>query len=230
MSSILVTLLDRARRLLAWRWMPIIVNSVVLVLVVLAVGNQAWALFGRAEPPPSAVPPPRGVQVAIDPLMAQQLFGVSRRGGPGGGAAPLSSLNVALAGVIPTLEGGFALISVNGQPQETYSVGQEIVPGTVLRKVQADRVLVERSGLTETLLLQEAVAATDTVAAGGPVPGSAAATAAPAAASPPVPVQLTPPGQQARPGRGFSPDQIRQRREERKRQREERRQRSKERG
>ncbi len=217
MTSTIPNLLDRARRLLAWRWLPLIVNAGALVLVVLLVGNQAWALFQRTDVPHPAVPAPRGVQVEIQPLMATQLFGVSRRGGPGGGSAPLSSLNVTLAGVIPMAGGGFAMISVNGQPQETYSVGQEIVAGATLRAVGADRVLVDRGGMMETLMLQDSGQGVEAAAA-IPIPG-----AAPAA--PPVtpPLAVNPPAQPARPAGALSAEQIRQRREERKREREERR-------
>ena len=68
----------------------------------------------------------------------------------------ISSLNLVLAGVIASGAGGYALISVNGQSQEPFAVGQAVTGGAVLQAVYPARVVIQRNGTLESLLLEGA--------------------------------------------------------------------------
>jgi general secretion pathway protein C len=95
---------------------------------------------------------------SLQPLLAAHLFGqVSQElTGRRLDNLPISSLNLVLAGVIASGAGGYALISVNGQPQESFAVGQTITDSAVLQAVYPDRVVIRRNGALESLLLEGA--------------------------------------------------------------------------
>ncbi len=148
------------RPLLAKRWLPPAVNLGALLILIAVVANGVWTLFKPGVPELDVSVDQvsgRAENFDLQPLMAAQLFGRSARGPALGGSLegiPLSSLNLVLVGVVAP---GYALISVDGRAQEAYAVGQEVTAGAVLRAVYADRVLIERAGVTESLMLQEAV-------------------------------------------------------------------------
>lgn len=99
------------------------------------------------------------VKNAIDlqSLVSASLFGKSALDARGTETyLPISSLNLTLTGVVAGGEVGFALISVDGKPQELFAPGNEVIPGVVLSAVQPDRVLLRRGGIVESLLLDGA--------------------------------------------------------------------------
>jgi general secretion pathway protein C len=171
-------LAEGLRPLLAKRWLPPAVNLTALVILVAILADGIWMLFKPAAPDTGAGAAPVSSRVEnfeLQPLLAAHLFGRSARGAGGSlESIPLSSLNLVLVGVIAP---GYALISVDGRPQEPYALGQEITAGAVLRAVYADRVIIERGGVTESLMLQETVKALQGVtgAVGAPVPPVASA-------------------------------------------------------
>jgi general secretion pathway protein C len=67
---------------------------------------------------------------------------------------PISSLNLVLTGVVAAGGASFALISVNGQAQEPFAIGQEVLSGATLRAVLPDRAILERGGVNEALMLE----------------------------------------------------------------------------
>jgi general secretion pathway protein C len=95
---------------------------------------------------------------SVEPLLAAHLFGQASQELTGGRLdnLPLSSLNLVLTGVIAAAGGGYALISVNGQPQEPFAIGQSVTAGAVLHAVYPDRVIIQRNGALESLLLEGA--------------------------------------------------------------------------
>jgi general secretion pathway protein C len=103
-------------------------------------------------------PPTAANAFSLQPLLAAHLFGqVSQElSGRRLDNLPISSLNLVLAGVIASSAGGYALISVNGQPQEPFAVGQTITESAVLQAVYPDRVVIRRNGALESLLLEGA--------------------------------------------------------------------------
>lgn len=89
----------------------------------------------------------------LDELLASKIFGSAGEVGTPTKTIPISSLNLKLTGVIASDRGGFALISVNGQPQAPFFVGETVIDNTVLDAVLADRVILLRNGIKESLLL-----------------------------------------------------------------------------
>src|SRR3972149_2328131 len=61
-----------------------------------------------------------------------------------------------LTGGMASASGGYALISVNGQAQEPFSVGQAVTGNAVLQAVYPDRVVIQRNGALESLMLEGA--------------------------------------------------------------------------
>jgi len=95
-----------------------------------------------------------GIGINADELIGYNLFGASSDTGPATQKnIPLSSLNLKLTGVVASDRGGFALISVNGQPQTPYFIGEVVTQNAVLDEVLPDRVILRRGGTRESLLL-----------------------------------------------------------------------------
>ncbi len=163
---------ERAQALLTQRWLPTVVNLGALLILITAVVSWAWSVFKPPAPSASAVATSsRAETLNLQPLLDAHLFGRSARG-PGGSmeSIPISSLNLVLMGVIAAAGGGYAMISIDGRPQESYAVGQEIGGGAVLQSVLGDRVLIQRGGATESLLLQEPVKPLEGVSTYAPPP------------------------------------------------------------
>jgi len=109
-----------------------------------------------ALPPFSTASSSSGVGINANELTSYHLFGntvSSDKTSPEN--IPLSSLNLKLTGVIASNRGGFALISVNGQAQSQYFLGEEVTQNTVLDEVLPDRVILLRGNSRESLLLDE---------------------------------------------------------------------------
>ena len=68
---------------------------------------------------------------------------------------PLSSLNLVLTGVVAAGDDGIALISVSGQPQMPYAIGDMVSHGAVLYGVYPDRAILQRNGVLESLILED---------------------------------------------------------------------------
>lgn len=143
------------------QWLPGILNGGMLLLLTASLAQWTWLLVKPPLPPLVVAPPPPPVPAntfSLQPLLAAHLFGqVSQElTGRRLDNLPISSLNLVLTGVIASGAGGYALISVNGQPQEPFAVGQTITGGAVLQAVYSDRVVIGRNGALESLLLEGA--------------------------------------------------------------------------
>ena len=115
--------------------------------------NQRYsALLGGTQ---SSAAPGSSAGINVDELIANHLFGVpsTRLGASIQADIPLSSLNLRLTGIIASDRGGFALISVNGQPQTPFFLGEIVVDNALLDAVLPDRVILLRDGIRESLLL-----------------------------------------------------------------------------
>lgn len=87
-------------------------------------------------------------------LAASRIFGdPGLQATPVASRVPLSSLNLKLTGVVSSDSGGFAMISVNGQPQTPFFAGEKVYQDTILESVLPDRVILLRGGTRESLLL-----------------------------------------------------------------------------
>lgn len=159
-GDILANVLQRAQELLSTRWFPMAVNLAALLLLVGGLASWTWVLFKPNVPQvipnsPSIAPVPT-VNFNPQTLLAAHLFGqapVSQQG-QSIESIPLSSLNLVLTGVVAAGGASYALISVNGQPQEPFAIGQEIISGAALQAVYPDRVILTRGGVSESLMLE----------------------------------------------------------------------------
>jgi general secretion pathway protein C len=64
--------------------------------------------------------------------------------------------NISVYGIVTQPGRGFALISVNGKPQDLFRIGSEVMPGARLVAVWPDRVVLDRAGRHEVYRLQGA--------------------------------------------------------------------------
>lgn len=157
-GQIMDTLAARLERLLSTRWFPLAINLVVLVLLTWTLANWTWRVL-TPTPPSAPIAPRNNAQVAtfdLPTLLSAQLFGASpAASGPANvEAIPLSSLNLVLTGVVSAGKNSLALIRADDQPESPFAVGQEILSGVVLDRVYADRVVIVRGGVAESLLLE----------------------------------------------------------------------------
>ena len=159
-GDMLANVLQRAQGLLSTPWFPIVVNLGALLLLVGGLASWTWVLFKPNVPQvmlnnPSIAPV---ATVSFNPqtLLAAHLFGQApvSQVGQSIESIPLSSLNLVLTGVVAAGGASYALISVNGQPQEPYAVGQEIISGAALQAVYPDRAILIRGGVSESLMLE----------------------------------------------------------------------------
>lgn len=77
---------------------------------------------------------------------------------------------------------GAAIIAGPDNEQKSYAVGEEVMPGVVLKEVRYDHVVFVRGGREESLFLDQSAAGG--VASGGPPPGASAAPESVASAGP----------------------------------------------
>lgn len=99
-------------------------------------------------------PQATGVGINADDLVSFHLFGNSEAApSTQQQNIPLSSLNLKLTGVVASDRGGFALISVNGQPQAPFFIGEVVAENAILDSVMPDRVILLRGSSKESLLL-----------------------------------------------------------------------------
>lgn len=154
--------LEHVEQWLAKRWVPVLVNLIALALLCFTLAQGTWRLL--TLPAASDATPAVGAanetnDYNLQALLSANLFG---HAAPTTKAAesletiPLSSLNLVLSGVMVTPAGSFALISSDGGPELPFGIGQDIVAGVSLYAVYADRVLIQRGGATESLMLKDA--------------------------------------------------------------------------
>lgn len=159
-GDILANVLQRAQGLLSTRWFPIV--ATIGALLLLAWTLVSWTLVivkpsvDPMIPNSPSIAPVATVSFNPQTLLAAHLFGQAPVSQVGVSIEdiPLSSLNLVLTGVVAAGGASYALISVNGQPQEPFSVGQEIISGAVLQAVYPDRAILVRGGVSESLMLE----------------------------------------------------------------------------
>lgn len=140
------------------RWFPLAINLFVLVLLTWTLASWTWRVFTPATAPAPIAPRSNAQAATFDlpTLLNAQLFGASPAvSGPANvEAIPLSSLNLVLTGVVSAGKKSLALIRADSQPEAPFAVGDEILSGVVLDRVYADRVVILRGGVAESLLLE----------------------------------------------------------------------------
>lgn len=128
---------------------------------------------GSAVPVDSApVPPPAQLDVAA--LVGAQLFGQAEMAAPTGDAsdAPPTSMALVLTGVLANTDPktGIAILGESAATAKVFMVGDMVPGGAKLDSVYPDRVVLERAGALESLLLPQQRAASVASAAPPPMP------------------------------------------------------------
>lgn len=160
------------------------VVSLALVLVIAAqLAALLWRVLGSPEdvPQPDApVVPAASAGVDVAAIVNAHLFGVAPQSGdPSDAPATTANLTLAgtLAGAVP--EQGWAIIGASGQSARVYATGASLPGGAKLHAVYPDRVILDRNGSRESLMLPR-LAGGGAASAG---PGQRAARLPPVAAT-----------------------------------------------
>ena len=120
-----------------------------------ALGGGDAAQAGGATPAPLPAPmrPTMNPTLRLATIVNAHLFGLA--GASASGDAPPTTAQLVLTGVLADREPsrGQAIIGERATTAKLYAVGAAIPGGAHLRSVYADRVLIERNGALESLLL-----------------------------------------------------------------------------
>jgi general secretion pathway protein C len=151
--------------------------AVALLGAVLAYWTWAW-FAPRAEPRLEAAAAQSGSAAS-----AGAIFGTVPRTRT---AAAPTGIAIKLLGVVAAAGGrrGYAVVQLEGKQVLAVHEGEDVAPGVRLAEVLADHVILERSGMRETLALPErkGLGTAPAQAAGAPAAQAAASAAAQAAA------------------------------------------------
>jgi len=168
------------------QFLPYWISAVLAVVLAWQVVQLVWKLLGaQSAPEPAAVTAPNQSQTAaaarrfdIASIVDAHLFGVAAAPGDlDPSAAPATQMSLVLAGTIAQTDPaqGIAIIGDSAQNARVYTVGKTITGGTKLHSVYPDRVILDRGGKLEALLLPKQFrggdsAPTRMAAAGGAPP------------------------------------------------------------
>lgn len=153
-------------RVTASRWTPLAVTLVALALLSYSLAQWSWRLLTPPErtatPPPAIMALPQNNNATLlRDVLAANLFGVVtlKSGSYSPDSLPITSLNLVLTGVMVRGAGSYALIRIDGGDETPVATGQEVQAGARLQAVYADRVVLDRGGSYESLLLKDLIPA-----------------------------------------------------------------------
>jgi general secretion pathway protein C len=134
------------------------IAAVVLAIVIAAqLASLVWRALGAGdgELESGAVDfAPEAPAVDLPAIVNAHLFGVAADSGDPS-SAPATSANLALTGTLAGREPeqGWAIIGASGQSARVYATGAALPGGTKLVAVYPDRVILDRNGSRESLML-----------------------------------------------------------------------------
>jgi general secretion pathway protein C len=136
---------------------PTIVSFVLVLLIAAQLASLLWRVLGTSESDSGSGPPVVQTQasnVDIAAIVNAHLFGVAAQSGDPSDA-PATTANLTLAGTLAGREPeqGWAIIGATGQAARVYATGASLPGGAKLFAVYPDRVILDRSGSRESLLL-----------------------------------------------------------------------------
>lgn len=176
---------DAARPPIPWL---AVLEKALLVLLALLIVRLAWAIVT----PVGSFGPWEGRQAQSLSASARQalfasfdpFFRADAPQPPGGGV--VTSLALTVYG-IRLNEGsglGAAIVATPDGVQNSYAVGDEIMPGVVLKAVAFDHIVIDRGGAEEQLFLDQSTPAPQAAPAASPTNGAGWQSAAPPPAAP----------------------------------------------
>ena len=136
---------------------PMLVTVVLVIVIAAQLANLLWRVLGSSGA--AAVPTPAvdgGAAPAVDleSIVNAHLFGVADLSGDAN-SAPATSANLTLVGTLAGLSPGqgWAIIGASAQAARVYATGATLPGRTILLEVYPDRVILDRSGVRESLLM-----------------------------------------------------------------------------
>jgi general secretion pathway protein C len=168
----------------AWaRSLPLWVSVALVLLLAWQAVQLTWTLLGAQRAPAStptttsAPPPATAPAIDVNAIVNAHLFGVAGAPDPAStdpSAVAATQMNLVLVGTIAHSDPqrGYAIIGDSAATAKVYAVGKTITGGTKLHAVYADRVILDRGGKLEALLLPKKFDGGGLVAA-APLPGAA---------------------------------------------------------
>jgi general secretion pathway protein C len=136
---------------------PTLVTLALVIVIAAQLAALLWRVLGSSDEralPPAPVDVNAAQAVDLPAIVNAHLFGVARNSGDPSDA-PATSANLALAGTLAGADPstGWAIIGASGQSARVYATGSSLPGGTKLVAVYPDRVLIDRGGARESLLL-----------------------------------------------------------------------------
>lgn len=167
-----------------------IVKWLLIVALVVQLARLIWTVATPIAPYGDWRP--RGAEIMPEAqrmALFQSFDPFTRNGGaaPSTGADAVTSLDLTLYGlrINEASGGGSAIIAGGDGLQQSFSIGEEVVPGVTLAEVLFDHVVLDRGGVRESLFIDQSVPAetvgaeTSPAAAQAPAGGAAAPAAGP---------------------------------------------------
>ncbi|HVN42159.1 MAG TPA: type II secretion system protein GspC [Steroidobacteraceae bacterium] len=158
--------------------LPLLATAALTVLLAWQLVHLAWVAMGVRKAPVVAGPrhggfsaAPSAAPVNVGAIVSAHLFGEAHPTGPvDPNSVAASQASLVLAGTIaysdPAL--GYAIIGDSPMNAKVYAVGKTLAGGGKLHSVYLDRVIIERNGNLEALLLPKKFTGTGLVQAAGP--------------------------------------------------------------
>jgi len=161
--------------------LPWMVSVALVLLLAWQLVQLAWTIMGTQAANPVVAPvagPSPGPAVDVQAIVNAHLFGVA-------GANPDSTdpqavaatqMNLVLAGTIAESdpEKGYAIIGESAASAKVYAVGKIVTGGTKLHAVYPDRVILDRGGRLEALMMPRKFQGGGPSAAAAPAPSPGA--------------------------------------------------------
>jgi len=136
---------------------PALATLVLVVVLAAQLASLLWRGLGSSDESESApAPVDAGAVPAVDlpAIVNAHLFGIAKNSGDPSDA-PATSANLTLAGTLAGTDPstGWAIIGATGQSARVYATGASLPGGTSLVAVYPDRVILDRGGARESLIL-----------------------------------------------------------------------------
>jgi general secretion pathway protein C len=136
---------------------PSLATLALVVVLAAQLAALIWRALGSAgsdTAPAVAVDTATAPAIDLAAIVNAHLFGVAAATGDPS-SAPATSANLTLAGTLagPDPALGWAIIGASGQSARVYATGASLPGGTKLAAVYQDRVILDRNGARESLML-----------------------------------------------------------------------------
>src|SRR5262245_4080440 len=135
---------------------PTLVSFIFILVIAAQLAALLWRVLGSSEESATPAPVVTAAAPAVDlnAIVNAHLFGVAAASGDPSDA-PATAANLTLTGTLAGREpeNGWAIIGANGQSARVYATGASLPGGSKLFAVYPDRVILDRNGSRESLLL-----------------------------------------------------------------------------